>query len=215
MISYKLTSFLQLHIRRDLYHLLLLPPNAPPMFFILSYHTLATRYSLAIHPGDCLEELFFKHNAPNYLSQSSHYHWRERSGNKWVSCSNAFALCLLCMPFLSHYRASKGGFTVSVVLAGFFISFIFYFLYQAFRNHGTHVLLSLIPKEIIENQMIHRSLKESQMSICSCRCSHNLSCHHQLLLHDGLSALQLYFSSLKVKYHLCNLVKMEDTKLML
>lgn len=96
----------------------------------------------------------------------------------------------------------------------FSLALFFYFLYQAFRNHGTHVLLCLIPKEIIQDQMIHRSLKESQLSICSCRCSYNLSCHHQLLLHDGLSAPQLYFSSLKVKYHLCYLVSMADTKLM-
>lgn len=111
-------------------------------------------------------------------------------------------------------QLSKGGFRISVILVVFFISFIFDFLYQAFRNHGTHVLLSLIPKEIIEDQMIHRSLKESQLSICSCRCSYNLSCHYQLLLHDDLSAPHLYFSSLKVKYHLCYLVSMADTKLM-
>lgn len=40
------------------------------------------------------------------------------------------------------------------------------------------------------------------MNICSCRHSYNLSCHHQLLLHEGLIVPQLYFSSLEVKYHL-------------
>lgn len=69
--------------------------------------TLVPWYSLPIHPGDNFEKQFFKHNAPNYVSQSSHYHWRKLSGNKWVSCSNASFLCLLSMPLLSHYQAQQ------------------------------------------------------------------------------------------------------------